>query len=547
MHRFRLNIGPRVALCFTVILLIMTAALGISLWRLKTVHDMAENLVSDKLAKQQLGADWLSLAAVNGMRAVSIAKSDSIEVMEYFLNGLSDGDRLERQAHGKLARLVLDDEEKSFLTSIEHSRNQYLDVRAQVFKLKEAGRIPEAEHLFDAKMEPGFRAYALGIETLLAYQKERATAMSLDAARNYKTSTAMILFLAGVAMAIGAFMGWKLSKTITGPLKRAVGVAEKVAAGQLGTSADFRSAQDETGRLMQALDVMDRSLARIVERVRLGTDVIASASVQIAAGNQHLSSRTESQAASLEEAASTMEQLTGTVRQNAENAQLANQAAVTASSLAEKGGAIMADVVGTMSAIDTSSRKIVDIIEIINSIAFQTNILALNAAVEAARAGEQGRGFAVVASEVRGLAQRSAAAAQDIKALISDSAEKVGKGRQLVTQAGFTMDEIIASVMRMGAIMAEITEASGEQRAGIEQVNQMVGQLDQVTQQNAALVEQAAASAASLQQQANALAKAVAVFSIESAGEAASLTDEKDRLPTLRMPLAMLPSPNLRH
>jgi methyl-accepting chemotaxis protein len=525
----------------------MTAALGISLWRLKTVHDMAENLVSDKLAKQQLGADWLSLAAVNGMRAVSIAKSDSIEVMEYFLNGLSDGDKLERQAHGKLARLVLDDEEKSFLTSIEHSRNQYLDVRAQVFKLKEAGRIPEAEHLFDAKMEPGFRAYMLGIETLLAYQKERATAMSLDAARNYKTSTAMILFLAGVAMAIGAFMGWKLSKSITGPLKRAVGVAEKVAAGQLGTSADFRPAQDETGRLMQALDVMDRSLVRIVERVRLGTDVIASASVQIAAGNQHLSSRTESQAASLEEAASTMEQLTGTVRQNAENAQLANQAAVTASSLAEKGGAIMADVVGTMSAIDTSSRKIVDIIEIINSIAFQTNILALNAAVEAARAGEQGRGFAVVASEVRGLAQRSAAAAQDIKALISDSAEKVGKGRQLVTQAGFTMDEIIASVVRMGAIMAEITEASGEQRAGIEQVNQMVGQLDQVTQQNAALVEQAAASAASLQQQANALAKAVAVFSIESAGEAASLTDEKDRLPTLRMPLAMLPSPNLRH
>lgn len=544
MHRFRLNIGPRVALCFTVILLIMTAALGISLWRLKTVHDMAENLVSDKLAKQQLGADWLSLAAVNGMRAVSIAKSDSIEVMEYFLNGLSDGDKLERQAHGKLARLVLDDAEKSFLTSIEHSRNQYLEVRAQVFKLKETGRIPEAEHLFGAKMEPTFRAYALGIETLLAYQKERATAMSLDAARNYKTSAAMVLSLAGIALAIGALMAWKLSKSITGPLKRAVGVAEKVAAGQLGTSTDCRPGQDETGRLMHALNVMDRSLVRIVERVRLGTDVIASASVQIAAGNQHLSSRTESQAASLEEAASTMEQLTGTVRQNAENAHLANQAAVTASGMAKKGGAIMADVVGTMSAIDTSSRKIVDIVEIINSIAFQTNILALNAAVEAARAGEQGRGFAVVASEVRGLAQRSAAAAQDIKALISDSAEKVSKGRQLVTQAGSTMDEIIAGVVRMVAIMTEITEASGEQHAGIEQVNQMVGQLDQVTQQNAALVEQAAASATSLQQQANALAQAVAVFSIESAGEAESLTNEKGRLPTVRMPLAMLPSPD---
>lgn len=544
MHGSRLNIGPRVALCFAVILFIMVTALGISLWRLKTVHDMAENLVSDKLAKQQLGADWLSLAAVNGMRAVSIAKSDSIEVMEYFLNGLSNADKLESQAHGKLAHLELDNQEKSFLMSIERSRNHYLEVRAQVFRLKEAGRIPEAEHLFSSKMEPGFQAYALGIQSLLGYQKERATAMSLDAARNYKASAAMILSLAGIAMAIGAVMAWYLSKSITGPLKRAVGVAEKVAAGKLGTSSDFKRAHDETGRLIHALDVMDQSLARIVERVRFGTEVIASASTQIAEGNRDLSSRTETQAASLEETASMMEQLIGTVRQNAENAHQANEAAATASDMAKKGGAIMTEVVDTMSAIDTSSSKIADIINVINSIAFQTNILALNAAVEAARAGEQGRGFAVVASEVRGLAQRSAAAAQDIRALISDSAEKVSRGKALVTQAGSTMDEIIASVLRVGKIMAEISAASVDQHAGIEQVNQMVAQLDQVTQRNAALVEQAAASAASLQQQADALTQTVAVFSIESVYRAETMAEQEGSLLALRMPLQKLLSAN---
>ena len=544
MHGLHLNIGPRVALCFTVILLIMAAALGISLWRLKTVHDMAENLVSDKLAKQQLGADWQSFAAVNGMRAVSIAKSDSIEVMEYFLNGISEGDKLESQAHRKLAHLVLDDQEKSFLMSIERSRNQYLEVRTEVFKLKEAGRIPEAEHLFSSKMEPGFQTYALGIQALLGYQKERATVMSVDAAHNYKTSAAIILSLAGIAMTIGALMAWNLSRSITGPLKRSVGVAEKVAAGQLGTSSDFKRTHDETGRLVHALDVMDQSLVHIVERVRLGTEVIASASAQIAEGNRDLSSRTESQAASLEETASMMEQLTGTVRQNVDSAHQANEAAATASDMANKGGALMTEVVGTMSAINTSSSKIAEIIDVINSIAFQTNILALNAAVEAARAGGQGRGFAVVASEVRCLAQRSAAAAHDIKALISDSTEKVSKGRALVTQAGSTMHEIIASVLRVGKIMAEITAASVDQHAGIEQVNQMVGQLDQVTQRNAALVEEAAASASSLQQQADALKQIVAVFRIEGASRPEFTKKQDDRLLAMRMPLPTLPTPN---
>jgi methyl-accepting chemotaxis protein len=260
---------------------------------------------------------------------------------------------------------------------------------------------------------------------------------------------------------------------------------------------------------------MNDSLVRIVGEVRNGTDTIASASSQIAAGNLDLSGRTEQQASSLEETAASMEQLTATVKQNADNARQANQLAVTASGVALKGGSVVAEVVGTMGAINASSRKIVDIIGVIDGIAFQTNILALNAAVEAARAGEQGRGFAVVAAEVRNLAQRSAAAAKEIKTLIGDSVDKVEEGSKQVAQAGKTMDEIVDSVKRVTDIMAEITAASQEQSSGIEQVNQAITQMDQVTQQNAALVEEAAAAAASLQEQANNLSQAVSVFKLD--------------------------------
>jgi methyl-accepting chemotaxis protein len=266
---------------------------------------------------------------------------------------------------------------------------------------------------------------------------------------------------------------------------------------------------------MQALKDMNDSLVRIVGEVRNGTDTIASASGQIAAGNLDLSGRTEQQAGSLEETAASMEQLTATVKQNADNARQANQLAVAASGVAVRGGSVVAEVVGTMGAINASSRKIVDIIGVIDGIAFQTNILALNAAVEAARAGEQGRGFAVVAAEVRNLAQRSAAAAKEIKTLIGDSVDKVEEGSKQVAEAGKTMDEIVDSVKRVTDIMAEISAASQEQTSGIEQINQAIMQMDQVTQQNAALVEQAAAAAASLQEQASNLSQGVSVFKLD--------------------------------
>jgi len=325
-------------------------------------------------------------------------------------------------------------------------------------------------------------------------------------------------WIAGVAaggIGVVSFLWFALVTAIIQPLKTATGVARAIAGGDL-SSKFLSNRSDDTGQLLRALQQMNVNLVAIVGDVRNNVDSINVASSEIAAGNMDLSSRTEQQASSLEETAASMEELTSTVKQNADNARQANQLAVSASSVAVKGGSVVSQVVDTMSAINTSSKKIVDIIGVIDGIAFQTNILALNAAVEAARAGEQGRGFAVVAAEVRNLAQRSAAAAKEIKTLISDSVDKVEEGSKQVAEAGKTMDEIVGSVKRVTDIMAEITAASQEQTAGIEQINQAITQMDQVTQQNAALVEEAAAAASSLQEQASGLSQVVSVFKLDN-------------------------------
>jgi methyl-accepting chemotaxis protein len=321
-----------------------------------------------------------------------------------------------------------------------------------------------------------------------------------------------------LSMVTGIVLAWLITRGVLSQLggepDYAVAIAGRIASGDLTVTIDTKP-NDQTS-LLAAMKAMRDSLVNIVGQVRAGTDTIATATNQIAAGNLDLSSRTEEQASSLEETASSMEELTSTVKQNADNARQANQLAVSASDVAIKGGAVVSQVVDTMGSINESARKIADIIGVIDGIAFQTNILALNAAVEAARAGEQGRGFAVVASEVRNLAQRSAAAAKEIKTLIDDSVGKVDAGTKLVGQAGLTMQEIVESVRRVTDVMGEITAASSEQTSGIDQINQAIAQMDEVTQQNAALVEEAAAAAASLQDQAGNLALVVGVFKLDA-------------------------------
>ena len=325
--------------------------------------------------------------------------------------------------------------------------------------------------------------------------------------------------LGAVGLAVALFFAVLVARALSSQLQRAVGVAQTVASGDL-TSDIHTSAVDETGQLLRALKDMNGSLVRIVGQVRAGTEAIASNSVQISEGNTSLSTRTEQQADALEQTAHAMAQLTSTAQRNADHAQQANLLAASASEVAVKGGQVVARVVDTMGAINASSRKIADIIGVIEGIAFQTNILALNAAVEAARAGEQGRGFAVVATEVRSLAQRSAAAAKEIKTLISDSVQQVGLGSQLVDQTGSTMDDIVASVQRVTDIMAEIVDVSGQQTAGIEQVNAAIAQMDEDTEQNAALVQQTAAAAQSMQDQAGDLAQVVSLFTLGAGGHA---------------------------
>jgi methyl-accepting chemotaxis protein len=378
-----------------------------------------------------------------------------------------------------------------------------------------------ATRLLHGTMAQSFKVVREDINALIKLQLDVARAEYEKSQATYQI--VRILCASGIllGLALAALIGTWLVRGISRPLNEAVQIANRVAAGDLTQQIEVKST-DETGRLMQALKEMNGSLVKIVGQVRNGTETIATASGQIAAGNMDLSSRTEQQAGSLEETASSMEELTSTVKQNADNARQGNALAVSASEVALKGGAVVAQVVETMGAINDSSKKIVDIIGVIDGIAFQTNILALNAAVEAARAGEQGRGFAVVASEVRNLAQRSAGAAKEIKALIGDSVEKVENGAKLVDEAGDTMQEIVESIRQVTDIMGEITAASVEQTAGIEQINQAIAQMDQVTQQNAALVEQAAAASQSMQDQARNLESVVGAFRIDAAIQAAS-------------------------
>ncbi|MES2128017.1 MAG: methyl-accepting chemotaxis protein [Pseudomonadota bacterium] len=379
-----------------------------------------------------------------------------------------------------------------------------------------AGNWDDAETVLIKKINPSYRVGDAALKALTELSESRIKSDDANVNAHLQTNVYVMAGVLLVGVVLGMGVGMVLVRAISEPLDEAMAIATRVADGDLTGRIDANH-NNEIGALLEQLGKMKSNLAGIVAEVRTSNDTIASASGEIAAGNMDLSQRTSEQADSLEQTASSMEQLTSTVKQNADNARQANTLAMSASSGATRGGIVVAQVVDTMGSINESSKKIVDIISVIDGIAFQTNILALNAAVEAARAGEQGRGFAVVASEVRNLAQRSAGAAKEIKALIVDSVDKVDSGAKLVDQAGATMQEIVTSIQRVTDIMGEITQASQEQTAGLDQINQAIGQMDTITQQNVALVEEAAAAAGQLQEQAGALNKVVSVFKLDVA------------------------------
>jgi methyl-accepting chemotaxis protein len=405
-------------------------------------------------------------------------------------------------------------DEKILADKLNEARQKYQSEGLQpALAALKNNNIEEAKRLMATVLRPAFEPVRENVNNLIKLQLDIAEAEYSKSQRAYSMSKYIAIAAIVLGVLLAASFGMFLIRAISRPLEEAILIASNVAAGDLTQRIEADST-NEFGQLLQALKTMNASLIDIVGEVRNGTESIASASGQIAAGNLDLSNRTESQASSLEETASAMEELTSTVKQNADNARQANQLAETASEVAGKGGAVVSDVVNTMSEINDSARKIADIIGVIDGIAFQTNILALNAAVEAARAGEQGRGFAVVATEVRSLAQRSAAAAKEIKLLIDDSVSKVEQGNKQAAQAGTTMSEVVSSVQRVTDIMSEISAASREQSQGIEEINQAVTQMDEATQQNAALVEEAAAAAKSLQDQAGYLEGVVNRFKL---------------------------------
>ncbi|NEX64149.1 HAMP domain-containing protein [Noviherbaspirillum sp. 17J57-3] len=515
MKLSNLKIGVRLGLGFSLLLLLIAIMSATSLWRLGTI-DTAKDRMVEATREQNLVQEWLRGIATNSVRTFALARTNDPADKKMLEGELSAQSKRLTELQKELESVMTSPRGRELMANVASKRTAYTDFRKQVFQLKGEGKETEARQLADEKMMPAMKLYIESVSQVLAHEQTTFKEADTSIEAMFLSSKQLLAGITIAALAIGVLLAWRLSRSITAPLEKAVRVAQMVSSGNLTARIDVRSS-DETGQLLLSMRNMNDSLTDIVGQVRTGTEAIASASSQVASGSVDLAARTEAQASSLEETASSMDELTSTVRQNADNARQASELAAMASGVASEGSKVIGEVIGTMQDINGSSREMTDIINVIDSIAFQTNILALNAAVEAARAGEQGRGFAVVATEVRTLAQRSAGAAKEIKRLIEESSAKADNGSKLVGQAGQTMQQIVESTRRVADIMADITVASQEQSAGIQQINQAISQMDAMTQQNASLVEEATAAAQAMREQAVSLAEAVSVFQVGAA------------------------------
>ena len=533
------NITIKMRLIATMSVLgLLIAVLGaMSMIGLKSANNSLNEVYSNQLASTQaIGESQISLGRARFTMDRAMVHPEAADAKDTLVRA-EQFVEASNTAWKRYLALPQSAEEKTMSDDTDKKRSEYINNGLLALdKALRDGKLEQADALMMTGLSPLSRALEASVETLTKYQASSAEKMYVDSQASYHTQVTMAILgmvVGGLLIIISSIL---LLRAIFGPLDQALRHFGAISDGNLANDIVI-TRHDEMGALLTGLKQMQERLSTTVRGVRDGSGAIATASNEIASGNLDLSSRTEQQASSLEETASSLEELTSTVKQNSDNARQANQLAVSASDVAVKGGALVAQVVDTMGTISESSKKIADIIGVIDGIAFQTNILALNAAVEAARAGEEGRGFAVVAAEVRNLAQRSASAAKEIKTLIGDSVEQVEIGSKLVHDAGKTMDEVVTSVRQVADIMQEITAASAEQSAGIEQVNQAVLQMDQVTQQNAALVEEAAAAAESLQDQAQTLTELVGVFRLHAQAEHIAVPPASNVTP-LRRPAA---------
>ena len=508
---YDLKIAKKLILAFALVSILTCILGGFSIVQLVKVSQASTDIASNWLpAVRYLGKIQVSLSRYRISEATHISFTENAE-MASTDKALATRREILKTQQTAFARLLSEPEQKRIYGEFQKLLDDYMVTSSRLAVLSHGGDKDAALALFRGTSNKLFRQLTEALDSLVKINDDGSASSGQSALDTFLMSRQLIIGMLVLLMLVSLLLAVMVARVVALPLQEAVRIAQCVAAGDL--TANFAAGgKDETGQLITALRAMNDSLLNVVSQVRHGTDAIATASAEISNGNIDLSARTEEQAGSLRKTASAMQQLTSTVKQNADNARQADHLAKAASGTARDGGAVVGQVISKMDSITASSRKIVDIIGVIDSIAFQTNILALNAAVEAARAGEQGRGFAVVASEVRTLAHRSAAAAKEIKVLIDDSVRQVDSGTMLVQEAGQTMEKVVASVRRVTDVVTEISLASGEQSTGIEQINQAIALMDKVTQQNASMVEEAATAAAALQSQAGNLTDVVSVF-----------------------------------